>query len=48
MTREVACHKGKCWEVKSERNTKFSDLFEDANIVQGIEKELWKQSVYGY
>ncbi|MEE9525966.1 MAG: hypothetical protein V3V78_05160 [Candidatus Woesearchaeota archaeon] len=48
MLNEVACHKGKCWEVKENdwskpaKSNYFEDLFEKDNIVNQIEKDLWR------
>jgi len=46
MEKEVLCQSGKCWEVKKGKRD-FEDLFESNNIVDEIEKELWKTNFYG-
>jgi hypothetical protein len=47
MKQKVACHAGKCWEVKEAKTNYFEDVFEDNNIVDNIEKDLWKKTAYG-
>lgn len=47
MTRQVACHKGKCWELKDRGHADFDDLFKADNFVDEIEKQLWRKTVYG-
>jgi hypothetical protein len=46
MVEGVACHKGKCWEVRRGA-VDFEDLFEPHNIVDEIEQDLWKNNFYG-
>ena len=46
MQIKVACNNGKCWEVKKAKQD-FEDLFESNNIVDEIEKDLWKNNFYG-
>ena len=47
MKQKIACHKGKCWEIKEAKTTTFDDLFESHNLVEGIEKDLWHRYAYG-
>ncbi len=46
MIQKVNCHDGKCWEEKKGRQS-FEDLFEEGNIVQNINRDLWKKNFYG-
>jgi hypothetical protein len=46
MTDQVVCHKGKCWEIGSTKPTHFEVLFDESNIVDQIEKELWERNLY--
>ena len=46
MIQRVACHNGKCWEEKK-GVYHFEELFRDGNIVDNIEKDLWKYEFYG-
>ena len=42
MLKEVSCHNGKCWEVNENKEKRiFNELFEENNIVESIEKDLW-------
>lgn len=47
MTKEVLCNQGKCFEVSNKMIESFDKLFEEKNIVEKIEKDLWKKNFYG-
>ncbi|MBD3248578.1 hypothetical protein GF336_00855 [Candidatus Woesearchaeota archaeon] len=47
MINKVACHAGKCWEEGKTNTGKVEEMFEDENIVEQIEKDLWKVNLYG-
>ncbi len=47
MINKIACHEGKCREEEKTNAGKIEEMFESENIVDQIEKELWKQNFYG-
>lgn len=47
MTNDVSCHAGKCYEVNKRKSNWFSNMFESDSIVGQIERDLWKDSMYG-
>ena len=47
LKQEVACHNGKCVEVKKNKTNQFNVLFEEDNIVNNIERDLMSDSMYG-
>jgi len=43
MDQKIVCHKGRCFEtdmLKSE----FDSLFDDSNLVERIQRDLWKNA----
>jgi len=44
---DVSCHEGKCWTAKKGVAVYFDELFDESNIVDQIEADLWKSTLYG-
>ena len=48
MRQKIMCHQGRCFEEEEEdSSTVFESVFGEENVVKKIEKDLWKDMLYG-
>ncbi len=45
MNQKIKCHAGQCYEDES-LNTAFEELFDDSNVVDQIQKDLWRSLIW--